>query len=224
MSIYTNIVEWSKARNIIGAGSIIGQAKKLNEEMTEIDKGISKGNFDLVKDGVGDVVVVLTNVLYMAGFNEDKITNIMTNPEYSYNSQGTSWLGGEPTSRNEVCFPMLANWNSFMCAMISQQHEGPMEYFHSQLLEVVEDLVNRLYWICADVFGESTFTFNECVEIAYNEIKDRKGVFFNDVFIKESDLGSHTINHILMTSPNQLTTDYLLGLARRIENANNIPL
>ena len=220
MSIYANIVEWSKARNIIGAGSIVGQAKKLNEEMTEIDKGISKGNFDLVKDGVGDVVVVLTNVLYMAGFNEDKITTIMTTPEYFYNPQGTSWLGGEPTSRNEVCFPMLANWNSFMCAMISQRAGEPMEYFHSQLLEVVEDLVNRLYWICAAVFGDVQ-EFNVCVQTAYNEIKDRKGVFFNDVFIKESDLGTTTINHILMTSPNQLTADYLLGLAHRIENADN---
>ena len=30
--------------------------------------------------------------------------------------------------------------------------------------------------------------FNECLEIAYNEIKDRKGKLINGVFVKESDL------------------------------------
>ena len=29
MSIYANIVEWSKARNIIGAGTIIGKVTRL---------------------------------------------------------------------------------------------------------------------------------------------------------------------------------------------------
>lgn len=31
------------------------------------------------------------------------------------------------------------------------------------------------------------YTLQECVQIAYNDIKDRKGVMFNGVFIKESD-------------------------------------
>ena len=31
------------------------------------------------------------------------------------------------------------------------------------------------------------YTLEECVKIAYNDIKDRKGVMFNGVFIKESD-------------------------------------
>lgn len=31
------------------------------------------------------------------------------------------------------------------------------------------------------------YTLEECVQIAYNDIKDRKGVVYNGVFIKESD-------------------------------------
>ncbi len=30
--------------------------------------------------------------------------------------------------------------------------------------------------------------FNECVQIAYNDIKDRKGKMIDGVFVKESDL------------------------------------
>ena len=30
--------------------------------------------------------------------------------------------------------------------------------------------------------------FNECIDFAYNEIKDRKGKVVNRIFIKESDL------------------------------------
>ena len=31
------------------------------------------------------------------------------------------------------------------------------------------------------------YTLEECIQIAYNDIKDRKGVMYNGVFIKESD-------------------------------------
>ena len=31
------------------------------------------------------------------------------------------------------------------------------------------------------------YTLEECVQIAYNDIKDRKGIMSNGVFIKESD-------------------------------------
>ena len=35
--------------------------------------------------------------------------------------------------------------------------------------------------------NEAKVVFTECVEIAYNDIKDRKGIVANGVFIKESD-------------------------------------
>lgn len=38
--------------------------------------------------------------------------------------------------------------------------------------------------LIADYFG---YTLSECLEIAYNDIKDRKGVVYNGLFIKESD-------------------------------------
>ena len=63
------------------------------------------------------------------------------------------------------------------------------------------------YWMCSWVSGGmsnseelgfifsnliniaqlSNYTLEECVQIAYNDIKDRKGIMSNGVFIKESD-------------------------------------
>lgn len=37
---------------------------------------------------------------------------------------------------------------------------------------------------------DNTPYFEECLEAAYNEIKDRKGKLINGVFVKEADLGN----------------------------------
>lgn len=39
-----------------------------------------------------------------------------------------------------------------------------------------------------DIAELSGATLEECVQIAYNDIKDRKGILWNGVFVKESDL------------------------------------
>lgn len=43
--------------------------------------------------------------------------------------------------------------------------------------------------VCLAILAEqSDLTIQQCIEHAYNDIKDRKGVMRNGVFIKESDL------------------------------------
>ena len=49
-NIFDKIVAWSKARNIIGAGTEIGQAKKINEEIGELVGGLVKGKTESVID------------------------------------------------------------------------------------------------------------------------------------------------------------------------------
>lgn len=48
---------------------------------------------------------------------------------------------------------------------------------------MLSNVVDSLLSICVN----NGFTLNECVTIAYNDIKDRKGLMHNGVFIKESD-------------------------------------
>ena len=92
------IDQWGRDRNIIGAGTSKDQFPKLISEMGELADGVAKGDKTMIKDGIGDVIVVLTMI---AGIEELSVA--------------------------------------------------------------------------------------ECLEHAYNEIKDRKGILFDGVFIKSTD-------------------------------------
>lgn len=50
--------------------------------------------------------------------------------------------------------------------------------------DAVGDIVVVLTVLCTQL----NISVEECIRIAYDEIKDRKGKMINDVFIKEADL------------------------------------
>ena len=99
MSRFDDIRAWAHERNIINGGTMQAQFVKLMEEVGELASGIAKGRPEVIKDGIGDAVVVLT--------------------------------------------------------ILAAQHGVEIEH---------------------------------CIELAWNEIKDRKGLMVNGSFIKESDL------------------------------------
>lgn len=96
---FENIRQWAEDRNLIEGSKPVNQVSKLVEELGELATGVNKGKPDLIADGVGDAVVVLTILAKQCGMN-------------------------------------------------------------------IED----------------------CIELAWNEIKDRKGKMQNGIFIKEADL------------------------------------
>lgn len=60
---YTQIevIRWAEARKIIPNGKPQSQLNKALEELAELFKAESKGDMAAIKDGVGDVLVCLTN-------------------------------------------------------------------------------------------------------------------------------------------------------------------
>lgn len=57
---FANIRDWAEARNIIEGATPHAQFVKLIEEIGELAEGIAKGREHVIKDGIGDAVVVLT--------------------------------------------------------------------------------------------------------------------------------------------------------------------
>lgn len=53
-----------------------------------------------------------------------------------------------------------------------------------QIKDGIGDVVVTLIAICL----QKGYVFNDCLELAYNEIKDRKGKIIDGVFVKEQDL------------------------------------
>lgn len=69
MSQFDNIRRWALARNLIEGSTPEKQFTKLIEEIGELATGLAKKRDDLVMDGIGDAVVVLTILAAQRGVN-----------------------------------------------------------------------------------------------------------------------------------------------------------
>ena len=67
-SLFDCIREWAKDRGLYDKGDPKTQALKLVEEVGETCRAILKDDDPEVKDGIGDIVVVLTNLAHLYGF------------------------------------------------------------------------------------------------------------------------------------------------------------
>lgn len=54
--------------------------------------------------------------------------------------------------------------------------------------ELIKDALGDMYVVMTILSEQLGFTIEECIEIAYAEIKDRKGRMVDGVFVKEADL------------------------------------
>ena len=61
------IRQWAADRNLIEGATRHAQMLKMTEEVGELASGIAKGNEPLVKDSIGDCVVVLTILAAQSG-------------------------------------------------------------------------------------------------------------------------------------------------------------
>jgi NTP pyrophosphatase (non-canonical NTP hydrolase) len=64
---FDKIRDWAEERGLYKGGDTKTQALKLVEEVGEICRAILKGNDSEVEDGIGDAVVVLTNLAELQG-------------------------------------------------------------------------------------------------------------------------------------------------------------
>lgn len=65
--VETLVREWAKERNIydsVNGSDSFRQMTKLAEEYCELNESILTNNEEGIKDGIGDMLVVLTNIAY----------------------------------------------------------------------------------------------------------------------------------------------------------------
>jgi len=73
------IREWAQERGIYDKGDVKTQYCKLGEEFGEVGKAIIKNNGAELIDGIGDMVVVLTNLAHLAGFTIEDCIDVAYN-------------------------------------------------------------------------------------------------------------------------------------------------
>lgn len=160
-----NIGNWAEERNLIDGSTPKKQFVKLMEEFGELCSGVSKNKIDMVKDSIGDCFVVM--VILAKQFKRDDILADM------------SYIETHPPFKGDIA-QSLIDTNSFMqeflFAQVRKEHEYVMNSFACSVLGLVE--VTDYYNLYID----------DCVQAAWDEIKDRKGRMIDGVFVKEEDL------------------------------------
>lgn len=198
-----NYVEWAVKRNIVSL-SMHSQFVKLTEEAKEIAEGAKelytalkdndkeklKKACDMIKDGIGDTIVV-ASILAKQYQLKDVVGSELVSSKF---------FALAKTEKDPIVTSMLsgqidtdANHAYFIAT--------PMNMLTSNLLinlgAVASDVargrnpVGSLKLLCANIEVIASFLqfdLLECLEMAWNEIKDRVGLVVDGVFIKESDL------------------------------------
>ena len=135
------ILQWAKEKNLLKFENAPKQRLKLLEEVGETAGAILKNNHEGVKDGIGDIFVVL--VILSEQLSE------------------------------EILFDM---------AMASKDD-------HQDFVVLFDNILNsnRLYFSLAylnDICTKLDLDLTECANLAWDEIKDRKGQTIDGNFIK----------------------------------------
>ena len=152
------IEQWAEDRNLIEGSTPKKQFIKLMEEFGELCSGVAKNKPDVIKDSIGDCFVV--TIILKCQFK----TNLFIRPSSLNKNLDVSLILAR-VARDAALIPRDS---------LSEQVK----------LEIINGIVRHLMniSILLDV------DFENCVQSAWDEIKDRKGRMIDGVFVKEGDL------------------------------------
>lgn len=154
--------KWFIDRDLEHGGRLDKQALKLSEEFGELCAGYLKQNEKLTKDSIGDCEVVIVGLALLIKYDVHGIF------EESYNIRRKDAM---------ECFKLLnANISEFQLS----QDLASKEMCRHNLVRAVAYLKS--------ISKAFNYDFVDCFELAYNEIKDRKGRWVEGSFVKEEDL------------------------------------
>ena len=169
------IEQWANDRNIIKGSKPIDQAMKLFSEFGELADNVGKGRD--CRDDIGDIFVVLT--IIGKQLKDDMIVPITDIIEL-FNKDDNYHYG---EVYNMACTPKekVAYLCSDIAIMVSHFYDCRVDAYSTD--DMIEQCLATMLALCDDL----NYTLEECVQIAYDDIKERRGVLVNGVFIKESD-------------------------------------
>ena len=153
--------QWFIDRDIT-KGDIFKQTLKLFEELGELCAGYAKQKEQLTKDSIGDCAVVVVGLAMMIELDPVEIM-----------------IKAVEARKGDVkdCFElMIENASEFQ---FTRKHEvkTTAKFNLYRIISYLKAIAHKL-----------GYDFADCFELAYNEIKDRKGKWIDGTFVKEEDL------------------------------------
>lgn len=162
---HANVVAWAEARNLIKGATPLSQFAKLVSEAGEFAMGCLREDIEEIKDGIGDTMVVATIIAAQIG------TDLLHCVELAANSPKV--VGEE-------------EGGAIILVILGKLGDSIAKNQVEVTSHLLGHLAIALNYICEELLdGEVTLT--DAYASAYEEIKDRKGVMYNGVFIKSTD-------------------------------------
>ena len=160
MNTIEKVKQWFIDRDLENGGQLDKQSLKLSEEFGELCAGYLKKNEQLTKDSIGDCAVVIVGLALLIKVDVQEIFKASGNDRDVM-----------------TCFSHLSrNISDF------QIYRDSFSRGFRKL-----SLIRTIRWLklISNALG---YSFEECFELAYQEIKCRKGRWIDGTFIKEEDL------------------------------------
>lgn len=156
---------WGKDRGLDKKATLEGQTIKTAEEIAELIIGISKNNLDVIKDSIGDIYVTLI-IGNMINCKFD-MAKVYDSCKHKFDRIPKGHISYDKPKQ---------------IRLLADKIEVTLRSgYEREILEGTQYLLLRL----ADTYD---LNFIDCVESAYEEIRDRKGRVVGGTFVKESDL------------------------------------
>ena len=159
------IIDWAKERELDTKGTVEAQAIKTVEELSELIKAICKDKKEDIIDSIGDVYITLV-IGNMLDSNND-LSEIQEYIDALFDDNAIKRCKNinkkYKLSKSAVFIQVILDYN----------------YTYMTIQEIIYLLTKIAYSYDLD--------FVECVESAYNTIKDRKGKLVNGCFYKAGD-------------------------------------
>ena len=162
------IQEWAKEREIYDQLTPFDELLKTHEEVGELIKACYDNDKPAIQDAFGDVMVTLINYCYKERIDVLEQINDVLNFERKRADSKVVLALDTQDSLNRL---MHANFR-----LLGIGGETPFLYFY--------EIITIIGYLDDIAFLENT-TLEECINIAYNEIKNRKGKIINGKFIKD---------------------------------------
>nr|DAY29663.1 MAG TPA: NTP-PPase-like protein [Caudoviricetes sp.] len=160
------IHQWAKERKIYEQLTPFDELLKTHEEVGELIKACYDNDKPAIQDAIGDVMVTLINYCY---FRKENFNTIFLNALSLKNNT------------NDDCVMLSFSANKLLIELLHSEYKMSKYNYTGNCYTQILYIVKYLNFIT----HSANTTLEECLNIAYNEIKNRKGKIINGKFIKD---------------------------------------
>lgn len=176
------IHQWAKERGIFDKSTPFNQLLKTHEEVGELIKACYDDDRPAIQDAIGDVMVTLINYCY---FRKENFNNVFLNG-----------LSLRPIIE-DTCLKQSFSVNSMLIDLFKfecnkSKYNNDVDFVYDAMIYFVKHL-NGFTKLLKGT------TLVDCLNIAYNEIKNRTGRMINGEFVKNKN---RTIPHLVGSNRN----------------------